>query len=71
MNPPDDLSDAGQKPEDGLFLNPAAWKDLQAQLSAPPSEALRRFMAAPASVSDELEQILTARRGLPLRRIDT
>jgi hypothetical protein len=55
-------SPAGQKPEDGLFLDLDAWKELQAQLSAPPSEALRRFMATPSTVSDDLEQILLERQ---------
>jgi uncharacterized phage-associated protein len=48
--------------EGGLCLDLAAWKELEAKLSAPPSDALRRFMATPSTVSDELEQILLERQ---------
>jgi hypothetical protein len=48
--------------EGGLCLDLTAWKELEAKLSTPPSDALRRFMATPSTVSDELEQTLLARQ---------
>ena len=54
------------KPSDqsecGFCLDLAAWKELEAKLSATPSDALRRFMATPSTVSDELEKILLERQ---------
>jgi len=47
--------------DEGLCLDLTAWKELETRLSAPPSEALRRFMATPSTVSDELEQTLLER----------
>ena len=50
--------------EGGLCLNLTEWKELETKLSAPPSDALRRFMATPSTVSDELEQILLGNLGV-------
>lgn len=48
-------------PQGGLCLSLAEWEKLEAKLSAPPSAALRRFMATPSTVNDELEAILLER----------
>jgi uncharacterized protein (DUF1778 family) len=57
-----DQATENPEPEDGLYLDPQAWKELLARLIEPPSEALRKFMATPSIIENgKLEQMLRAR----------